>query len=1620
MGIVNKSGALYMATGVDNTGLYKGKREAMGIIKAMAGEVTSFDVFGGIGISAAVTFAKAAKDAYTFEKDFQKSMYEVASISSMIKGSLTDYMNSIIEMTRQIPVAANNSAKALYQIVSAGHDGANAMNILEVSAKAAVGGVTDTATAADAITTVLNAYKMSANEAGKVSDMLFMTAKLGKTTMGELGQTIAQAAPIAASFGVEIDQVLSAVASLTKQGTPTAQAMTQIRASILGVSKVLGDGAFDGRTYQEALTEVAERAGGSESKLRALVPEIEAINAVLGLTGNNAMTAASDLNELGNSLGASETAFKTMQKSADNQLKLLQNNIISTFRPLGEGLLKEVAGAAHKMNEAFSSGDMKSSLQTMETLVKLVSVAFVGYKVATMDALKTTNAEATVTKISTAIKAAYHKVIGDGIVQKETERLSQEAYVASLESSISVEQRALLEKMNLKKGSKEYADALSEIAVNSKRSADQEIESISKSLEKSRAKLSSVKERVEVSKTATEAAKNELNTALQANDISATEVAQSKVIAAAKREEAAVTDMNTVGRKINNQEKRLGIAQARAESASTMLNSATTAGNTAATTMSTRAHSFLAAAKLKASIATRTLTASLAANPLGAILTLISLAATAWLMFSGNTEKAKTKLQEFREEQDKLKESTNSLINTLYDENESDRVRIEALERLKEMLPDVWKGVTLETLALKDRNKALKETNTLLDDNNTKNLHAMMLASRKRLEELQSKHNPVTRVTGSGAMVSISTTGDYSSDIKKEKEQLRELEKQYYATQSSKQKLIDESLPVDTRISIYEKELKDLQTQIEKVTNAKKQFSLTDWGDAPKLPSFGDVPQFTSGFDLQLLEKQEKETKEKLEAARRLKNPKKTKTVIPATEDEKREAEKRKNTLEDIAKTVLGVELKLQQERVNIMADGREKALSEIEVDKKARLQAIDDEENELKKKYASVGKSMPSDKSANFTRQRETVNADAGYKTEAVNKDYDQKEIDFQKELSSVFLTEEEKRKQSIVDRYDSLRKMNQEAYNGELRNIELTKTGEEAQEAKAKAAAKYNAVMAGIAKAQTVDEGKGKKEQMDGLIAQLNDYKSKEYTLNQEWDKKIADAAATGNAELQQRVLKARDEAMSELNGQMLQRSEEWQQLFGDLDNLTVTQIENLIATIESQMKDLKLNPIDAKVLTKSLNEAKQRIISENPFGSLGKAFSAVFKEGSKDSKDSTKNIKQNWKDLAKATEGSFEFINDAVSSCGVLGDLLGESGKQVMGMIQGIATAGIAMATAIKTAEASSIILAAISLALQAVTALFAVFNGDNKKEKKIQSLQKSVEELDRAYNKLGRTIENTYSNQVYSLMDQQEANLRKQQELIRQQIKEEESKKKSDGDKIQEWKDKLISLDNAIEDSNRKQIEMWAGTDIQSAIDDFADALVEAYAQGEDGAKAMGDTTKKVLANAVKEALKKQILGQAIQSAVTQLGRDMEDGKLSDADKKRFEDTANAAGERFTEAMKMYDELFKDTENTVKNGVTGQLQAAMTEGTASQLVGLWNMTALDIRALKDMTVEYFRQAKPYMLNVESILAETRQINANTLRTANNTDGIVDSIESGFTRMGRELSEIKSNTKSYNGRG
>lgn len=324
-----------------------------------------------VKLGAAVSAVELAKGIYNFADRFERSMAEVTTISETVTDNLGQFKQEIIEMSTEIPVPADEAAKALYQIVSAGHDGAAGLEVLRVSAKAAVGGVTETVTAADAITSVLNAYKKGAGEAEHISDQLFTTVRLGKTTMGELGHSISQAIPIAASFGIESEQVLAAIATLTKSGTPTAQAVTQVRAAVKAASEQLGDGYFKTHTFQQGLQEIATKAGGSEAKLRALVPEIEAMNGILGLTGINAKTAASDLDELMHSAGATETAFQKMVRETSSQLTILKNNALAEFSELGESMVDNVGKVAAALNEAFDTGKIDKLMRVLGSLIAM-------------------------------------------------------------------------------------------------------------------------------------------------------------------------------------------------------------------------------------------------------------------------------------------------------------------------------------------------------------------------------------------------------------------------------------------------------------------------------------------------------------------------------------------------------------------------------------------------------------------------------------------------------------------------------------------------------------------------------------------------------------------------------------------------------------------------------------------------------------------------------------------------------------------------------------------------------------------------------------------------------------------------------------------------------------------------------------------------------------------------------------------------------------------------------------------------------------------------------------------------------------------------------------------------
>lgn len=336
--------SLYWKTGIDNTGLQRGTAQGLGILKGFAGKVTGMNLFGGLTIAAGVAFGAMSVNAYQFAKDYETAMLEVKTISQAVQDDYEGMAQAIIDLSARVPDSAEQLAKAYYQIVSAGYDGAEGLQLLEASSKAAVAGVSDTLTAADGLTTILNAWKIEAKDVNSVTDKLFQTVKLGKTTFGEISSGIAQVAALASSMGVSFDEISGAVATLTKQGVPTAQAFTQIRSSLISMSEVLGDGWSDIMTYQEGLAKVREMSGGSQVALREMVGRVEAMNAVLGMTGTNAQMAADDLQAMAEATGAAGDAFEIMAQSADNQLKIFQNKLTAIVAGFGDKLKEDVAG----------------------------------------------------------------------------------------------------------------------------------------------------------------------------------------------------------------------------------------------------------------------------------------------------------------------------------------------------------------------------------------------------------------------------------------------------------------------------------------------------------------------------------------------------------------------------------------------------------------------------------------------------------------------------------------------------------------------------------------------------------------------------------------------------------------------------------------------------------------------------------------------------------------------------------------------------------------------------------------------------------------------------------------------------------------------------------------------------------------------------------------------------------------------------------------------------------------------------------------------------------------------------------------------------------------------------
>lgn len=357
-----------------------------------------------------------------------------------------------------------------------------------------------------------------------------------------------------------------------------------------------------------------------------------------------------------------------------------------------------------------------------------------------------------------------------------------------------------------------------------------------------------------------------------------------------------------------------------------------------------------------------------------------------------------------------------------------------------------------------------------------------------------------------------------------------------------------------------------------------------------------------------------------------------------------------------------------------------------------------------------------------------------------------------------------------------------------------------------------------------------------------------------------------------------------------------------------------------------------------------------SEGAFKKMANGLKDLFEKGA------------NTKDIEKALQTISSGLSKVTNAAGFLADTfagLGETfGNDTLKEIgEGINVAIDALDSAMKGAEAAAnlglgaigaAIGGAIGLASSLIQSLSKIH--DQKHEEKIEDLQDQIDEVRKSYENLNDEIDKLYSKDASAKIKEQNALLEKQNRLIREQMEEEEAKKKTDEDRLKDWNDQLEENEKQIKKNKEAAIDAVFGSDLQSAIENFANAYADAWSNGTSKIKAAKDIVRDMMRNMVIESIKASIeTSKAMEQIRNAMLEFYGDNIFSIAEQDEMMRMAEDLQAELDRDYAWADNLLKDTYS--QDGSSREFQA-MSQDTGDELNGRFTaMVELQTLALDE---------------------------------------------------------------------
>lgn len=328
-------GSLLFDTKLDETGIESGLSSLKKTIAAL-----------GIG----KMLKDVSQQVWEVGSSFETSFSKASTLFGDVSVDTDNLKSKIADMSKQTGISAEELNETLYQAMSAGipvtEDMGTALAAVQTAAKLSVGGFTSSSTAMSGLTTAINAYGLSADDASRIADEFILVQNKGVTTVDELASNMGRAISTGSAYGVNLENLNAAYISLTKGGISTAESTTYLSSMM----NELGDSGSDvGKVLQEktgmSFSQLMDNGYSLADVLDILMASVDGDSSALmnlwgsaeaGKAANAILTQGTDnfrqsLDDLGNSSGTTEDAYSTMMDTADGKMKQVKETANDLF-----------------------------------------------------------------------------------------------------------------------------------------------------------------------------------------------------------------------------------------------------------------------------------------------------------------------------------------------------------------------------------------------------------------------------------------------------------------------------------------------------------------------------------------------------------------------------------------------------------------------------------------------------------------------------------------------------------------------------------------------------------------------------------------------------------------------------------------------------------------------------------------------------------------------------------------------------------------------------------------------------------------------------------------------------------------------------------------------------------------------------------------------------------------------------------------------------------------------------------------------------------------------------------------------------------------------------------------